>query len=288
MKISEAFDLYKNNYLKVKRYARRTIETHDYAKKDLIRVVGDKKLKYFTLEDVAYWSESLKNKKMDDGSTRPRATNTVRSYLNSLRAVIKYMDLRGEKCIEYQLIPVPKHEDVEIGFLYEEEVQAMIDNAYSLRNKFVISLLYSSGIRLSEFLSLDRDSIKNKSFTVIGKGKKRRLCFIDDRTEKLMKEYLASRNDESPALVVSNLYKDRMTPTNVQLLVKNTALRAGIKRRVTPHMLRHSFATNFTRNNGNIRYLCRMLGHSDINTTMIYTHVVDNDLYKQYHAYHTV
>ena len=164
----------------------------------------------------------------------------------------------------------------------------MIDNAFSLRNKFVISLLYSSGIRLSELLSLNRDSIKNKSFTVIGKGKKRRLCFIDDRTEKLMDEYLKSRDDDSPALIVSNIYKDRMSPTNIQLLIRNSAKRAGIERRVTPHMLRHSFATNFTRNNGNIRYLSRLLGHSDINTTMIYTHVVDNDLYKQYFLYHTI
>ena len=288
MKISEAFDLYKNNYLKVKQYARRTIETHDYAKNDIIRVVGDKKLKYFTLEDVAYWAKSLEKKSLPDGRIMYRAPNTIRFYLKSLRAVIKYMELTGEKCIEYQLIPIPKNEDKEIGFLYEDEVQAMIDNAFSLRNKFIISLLYSSGIRLSELLSLNRDSIRNKSFTVIGKGKKRRLCFIDERTEALMLEYLAARQDDSPALIVSNLYKDRMTPTNIQLLIRNSAKRAGIERRVTPHMLRHSFATNFVRNNGNIRYLCRILGHSDINTTMIYTHVVDNDLYDQYHQFHTI
>lgn len=288
MKISEAFDLYKNNYLVVKRYARRTIETHDYAKQNLIDTIGDKKLKNLSLEDIAFWAKEMEIKKLPDGNTKKRAINTIRSYINSLRAVIKYMDLTGHKCLEYQLIPVPKHEDKEIGFLYEDEVQAMIDNAFSLRNKFVISLLYSSGIRLSELLSLNRDSIKNRSFTVIGKGKKRRLCFIDDRTEKLMNKYLESRTDDSPALIVSNIYKDRMSPTNIQLLIRNSAKRAGIKRRVTPHMLRHSFATNFTRNNGNIRYLSRLLGHSDINTTMIYTHIVDNDLYKQYYEFHTI
>lgn len=288
MKISEAFDLYKNNYLLPRNYSRRTVESHDYAKLDIIRVVGDKRLKDFTLEDVGVWSVELRTRTLPDGKRKDRAINTIRFYMNRLRAVIKYMCLIGEKCIDYQLIPVPKHEDVEVGFLYEDEVEAMIENAFSVRNKFVISLLYSSGIRLSELLSLDRNSIKNRSFTVIGKGKKSRLCFIDERTEKLMDDYMETRDDDSPALIVSNLYKDRMTPTNIQLLIRNSGERAGIKRRVTPHMLRHSFATNFARNNGNMRYLCRLLGHSDINTTMIYAHVVDNDLQKQYDLYHTI
>lgn len=288
MRISEAFDLYKNNFLIAKHYSRRVIESHDYAKSDLVSNIGDKKLSKFTLEDVGSWARELHTRTLPDGSTKPRATNTVRSYMNRLRATIKYMDLIGEKCIDYQLIPVPKHEDVEIGFLYEDEVQAMIDNAFSLRNQFVISLLYSSGIRLSEFLSLNRDSIRDRTFNVIGKGGKNRLCFIDERTEKLMTKYLKTRKDDCEALVVSNVYKKRMTPTNVQLLIRNSAKRAGIERRVTPHMLRHSFATNFIRNNGNMRYLSRMLGHSDINTTMIYTHVVDNDLFKQYDKFHSI
>lgn len=163
----------------------------------------------------------------------------------------------------------------------------MIANSYSLRNAFVISLLYSSGIRLSEMLQLNRGQIVDQQFTVIGKGSKARLCFIDDRTQALMDEYLATRKDNSEALIVSAQNKQRMTPTNVQLLIKNSAERAGIKQRVTPHTLRHSFATNFLKNNGNMRYLSTMLGHSSLDTTMIYTHVVDNDLREQYKKYHT-
>lgn len=288
MKISEAFDLYKNNFLLIKHYSRRVIETHDYIKRDLVDKVGNKKLKDFGMSDISEWVETLKIVELPNGVKKRRSVNTIRSYMNRLRAVIKYMWLIGEKCMDYQLVPVPKQEDIEVGFLYEEEVQSMIDNAFSLRNKFIISLLYSSGIRLSELLSLDRGSIKNRTFTVIGKGRKRRVCFIDERTEHLMRDYLATRIDNSDALIVSNLYKERMTPTNIQLLIRNSAKRAGITRRVTPHMLRHSFATNFLRNNGNMRYLSRMLGHANINTTMIYTHVVDNDLYSQYENFHTV
>lgn len=84
------------------------------------------------------------------------------------------------------------------------------------------------------------------------------------------------------------LNKKRMTPTNVQMLVKNAAKAAGIHKHVTPHVLRHSFATNFIGNDGNIRYLSTMLGHASVATTMIYTHVVDNDLERQYKKYHTI
>ena len=79
-----------------------------------------------------------------------------------------------------------------------------------------------------------------------------------------------------------------MTPTNVQLLIKNTAIRAGITKKVTPHILRHSFATNFLQNNGNIRYLSSLLGHASVSTTTVYTHVVDNDLEAQYRRFHTI
>lgn len=78
-----------------------------------------------------------------------------------------------------------------------------------------------------------------------------------------------------------------MSATNVQLLIKNSAERAGIDKKVTPHTMRHSYATNFLKNNGNIRYLSDMLGHSNLNTTKVYTHVVDYDLEKQYKKYHT-
>jgi site-specific recombinase XerD len=137
-------------------------------------------------------------------------------------------------------------------------------------------------------IQLNRNSIVDRKFTVVGKGKKARLCFIDERTEHLMGQYLKTRKDNSEALIVSAVNKARMTPTNVQLLIKNSAIRAGIDKRVTPHTLRHSFATNFLKNNGNMRYLSTMLGHASLDTTMMYAHVVDNDLQAQYEKYHTI
>lgn len=224
---------------------------------------------------------------LPNGQKVKRAANSLRCDILRLRAMLKYMGLIGEKCLDYELIPVPKREDVQRTFLREEEVAELIESAYSLRNRFIISLLYSSGIRLSEFLSLDRNSIQNRSFTVVGKGKKLRLCFIDERTEELMNEYLATRHDNCPALVVSNLYKQRMTASTVQLIIRNTAKRAGMDKQITPHVFRHSFATNFIANNGGVKPLSELLGHKSLDTTSIYTHLINNELAKQYEQFHT-
>lgn len=279
MKISEAFDLYKNNYMFYKSHSRRVLENHEYVKDRIVKIVGDKEIGELTLEEVQHWASEI---------LIGRAWNTVRNDVVRLRAVLKYIRTLGVKCVDPELIPVPKREEVTRDFLTSDEVESMIENACNIRSKFVISLLYSSGIRLSEFLSLNRDSIQDKKFQVVGKGQKTRLCFTDDRTIELMYDYLATRNDQSEALVVSRVQKERMTPTNVQMLVKNAARMAGIKKHVTPHVLRHSFATNFIHNNGNIRYLSTMLGHRSVATTMVYTHVVDNDLEKQYREFHTI
>lgn len=103
-----------------------------------------------------------------------------------------------------------------------------------------------------------------------------------------MEQYLATREDHESALVVSYESKHRMTATNIQLLIRNSAKRAGIKDKVTPHTLRHSFATNFLQNNGNMRYLADLLGHASLETTQMYAHVVNNDLQSAYEKYHTI
>lgn len=279
MLISEAFDLYRDDYIRVKNQSVRTEECHDGCKRLLLQFMPDKPINELTLLDIRRWHEYL---------ARGRRPNSIRVYIIRLRAVIGYLNIRGIECIDVRLIPVPEREATVPVYLTEAEVDAMIDNAYNLRNAFVISLLYSSGIRLSELISLNRGQIVDRRFTVIGKGRKPRLCFIDERTERLMDEYLKTRTDHSDALIVSFENKARMTNTNVQLLVRNSAARAGITKKVTPHTLRHSFATNFLRNNGNMRYLSAMLGHASMDTTMMYAHVVDYDLQKQYEKYHTI
>lgn len=278
MLISNAFDSYKKNYMAVRHQSIRILETHEVCKRQLVQFLGDKDMAEITIDDVARWEKWL---------NKSRCLNTVRNYITRLRVVADYMALLGIPSIKAALIPIPRREATVPAFLTPSEVEAMIACSYSLRNAFTISLLYSSGIRLSELIQLNRGQIVDRQFTVIGKGNKPRLCFIDERTEHLMGHYLRTREDRADALIISAQNKARMTPTNVQLLIRNSAMRAGITKKVTPHTLRHSFATNFLRNNGNMRYLSAMLGHASLDTTMMYAHVVDNDLKEQYKKYHT-
>ena len=279
MLISKAFDIYRDDYIRPKNQSIRTEEIHETCKKLILQYLPNKPVENLTLQDIQYWRNEISKK---------RAVNSVRVYVIRLRAVIGYLNIRGIKCLDVRLIPVPKREATVPVYLTEAEVDAMIACAYNVRNAFIISLLYSSGIRLSELISLNRGQIVDRHFTVIGKGRKPRLCFIDERTQHLMDIYLESRRDHSDALVVSIENKRRMTATNIQLLVRNSAARAGIIKKVTPHTLRHSFATNFLKNNGNMRYLAAMLGHASMDTTMMYAHVVDADLQRQYDKYHTI
>ena len=279
MKISEAFDLYKNNYILVRGQSRRTLENNDFVKRSLVACIGDRHIRFLSLDDIAKWVAVI---------SVDRKPNSVRLYVVRVRVVLKYARTLGYKTINPELIPVPKREDTRRTFLTPSEVSMMIDCAFDIRNKFIISILYSSGIRVSELCSLRKDAIVDRQFMVVGKGKKARLCFIDERTEQLMTEYLKTRKDRNDKLIVSHLYRAGVTKGTIELVVKNTAHRAGIDKQVTPHILRHSFATNFIRNNGSIKYLSVMLGHSSMDTTSIYTHVVDNDLKNQYNKFHSV
>lgn len=279
MLISEAFDTYKYDFIQMKGQSARTEETHEFVKSHLVKFIGDFSIEELSLSDIRKWFNEL-------GKTRSK--NTVRGYVIKLRNVLQYCKRLGYKVIDANLVVVPKRQESIPTFLNEDEVAAMIDCAYNIRAKFVISLLYSSGIRLEEMIDLNRGQIYQRKFTLKGKGGKVRLCFIDERTEHLMQEYLKTREDKCNALVVSLQNKERMTRTNVELLVKNAARRAGITKHVTPHTLRHSYATNFLRNDGNIAYLSRMMGHKSVDTTMMYAHLVDNDLEEQYKKYHSI
>ena len=279
MLISEAFDSYRDNYIVAKNQSKRTAEIHEACKRLFLLSVPDMDVECLTLAHIRQFRDDI---------SHGRRANSIRVYVIRLRAVISYLNVLDEPCIKAELIPVPQREATVPVYLTEQEVERMIESAYNLRNAFIIALLYSSGIRLSELISLNRGQIVDRRFTVIGKGRKPRLCFIDARTEELMNQYLETRQDRSDALVVSFEHKERMTATNVQLLVRNSAVRAHIAKKVTPHTLRHSFATNFLRNNGNMRYLSAMLGHASLDTTMMYAHVVDQDLQRQYEKYHTI
>lgn len=279
MKISEAFNLYLNDYILCKNQSVSIQRTHDFAKRTLIAITEDKEIESLTLEDVNCWRTKI---------SKNKGPNTARGYIIRLRLVLNYISIRNIKCLDYRLIPLPKLFKNSPAFLQSEEIDTLISHAERARDKFIISLLYSSGIRISELISLDRGQIQQNRFTVIGKGQKPRLCFIDERTECLMDEYLATRHDNgAPLIVPLRGTPRRLSCANVEFIVRQITAKAGIHNHVTPHTLRHSFATNFLQNNGNMRYLADLLGHTSLNTTQMYAHVVNNDLQNAYEKYHT-
>lgn len=280
MKISEAYRRYVTEYLEIKGVDLNQITHYKASAKLWVEIVGDKELDAVNMADIAKFTAGLKTYGCH------RTTNTVAYYIKELRVVLRYWRIRGETVIDSEIIPIPKREPNIPSFLSKEEVNEMIRDSRSIRTKFVISLLYSSGLRVSELKSLNRDIEQADQFTVIGKGKKPRICFIDARTRHYMEKYLSSREDGSVALLVT-AQGQRCSVSTIQLIVRNAARRAGITKKVTPHTLRHSFATNFIQNDGNIRHLATMMGHNSIQTTACYTHLVNNDLFREYQRFHS-
>ncbi|MGB0925259.1 MAG: tyrosine-type recombinase/integrase [Minisyncoccia bacterium] len=158
-------------------------------------------------------------------------------------------------------------------------------------------MLFSTGLRVSELCSLNRDlDISKDEFTIRGKGEKLRIVFLSSDAKKTVKKYMDSRTDMDEALFIQQgprvvkLQEQnvslRLTPRSVERIVKQIAIEAGISKRVTPHTIRHSFATDLLRNGADIRSVQMMLGHSNITTTQIYTHVTDTqlrDVHKKFH-----
>lgn len=279
MLISVAFQRYCEDVIHFTNQSKCTEESHNTTLKLLLVFFGDVAIEGLTFEMIRLW-------KLELGKTQ--SPNTVRGYIIKLRVVLKYCERIGLSVINTDLIPVPKREETVPKFITPEEVTQLINATRRTRSKAIISLLYSSGIRISELCKLDRGAIYNHSFTVMGKGNKPRLCFLDERTEALLEQYLATREDNHPALFLSTQSERRMTPTNIQLIFKSACKNAGINKKITPHTMRHSFATNLLQNNTNMRYVQEMLGHSSLQTTQMYSHVVNEDLRAVFKEKHTI
>ena len=276
MLLSEASHQYRNDVIIFGNQSKKTEENHLVTMNNLIAYQGDIDIRNLTFDRVRDWKLDL-----DKG----RSAETVRNYIIKLRVVLAYLQKRGIACLDPDSIPVPKRKDKVPQFLHKDQIAYIIDQTGSIRARAIVSLLYASGIRSSELCSLNKEDIHDDSFTVVGKGGKARLCFIDDRANLYLKMYLSTRDDHNPALFVAST-KRRITNSNVQEIFRNLQKKTGIP--IHAHTLRHSFATNLLKNNANMRYVQVLLGHSSLETTQMYTHVVDEDLRKIYSDTHTI
>lgn len=277
MKLSEAFRFYIDCYVNIKHLSSSTVEHLNTTLRDLVNMYGDIELEELDLDKIQRWVSYR---------MRINGINSVGAYVGQLRKVLSYCSLRGHECTDYRLIPFPKTKRIIPEFLTEDDVKKMIDSTNKVLWKSIVSMMYSSGCRVSELINLNRGDIIGRRFTVNGKGGKIRICFIDEQTRELLDEYLESREDNNNALFI-NEAGARVNRQNIDIQLKRLAKKADIHKNVHPHTMRHSFATNFLENNGNLRYLQTLLGHSSLSTTAVYTHVIDNDLQKIYDRFHT-
>jgi integrase/recombinase XerD len=216
-----------------------------------------------------------------------RDKNVSQNYIYLVTVVVKkFFEFGGIHILKEIKTPkrtksLPKH-------LNEQEVQNLI-NAFdkksedklskcaetiNLRNKVILALLYSSGLRVSELVYLHTDNVdlRERTIRIRGKGEKDRIVLFDEETKILIEGYIEKKSDDSPFLFI-NRSGNHLTPRYIQMMIKDHAKAAGIKKRVTPHILRHSFATHLLKNGVDIRAIQQLLGHANLSTTQIYTSV---------------
>jgi len=230
-----------------------------------------------------------------NGDTMKRKTQNY--YLIALRAFLKYLRKHGIKTLEPEAIELAKVPDRDLDLISSAELERLMrapegSDIKALRDKALLELLFSTGMRVSELTALDRDSIdlSKDEFSVRGKGEKVRVVFLSNTAKDAVKRYLDKRSDTDEAMF-ARIGKDtgvslRLTPRSVERLVKRYAVKAGITKKVTPHVIRHSFATDLLENGADIRSVQALLGHANIATTQVYTHVTDKHLREVHKSFH--
>ncbi len=233
-----------------------------------------------------------------DGRRETIKKKTQNYYLIALRSFLKYLRKRGVESYAPERIELAKVSERTIDLVTTPDLHRLLSapdtsTLKGLRDKAILELFFSTGLRLSELCSLSRDiDLGREEISVRGKGEKVRVVFISDDAKNAIIEYLKKRKDMDDALFVQESKRARedgsirLTPRSVERMVKYYAAKAGIMDKVTPHILRHSFATDLLYNGADIRSVQMMLGHSSISTTQIYTHITDNELRNVHKKFH--
>jgi len=229
-------------------------------------------------------------------------TNTRNYHLIALRMFLKYLAKEDIKSFSPDKIELARQQPRQVDFLEKEELKKMIyapnlikeSEITKLRDIAILELLFSTGLRVSELANLKKESINlhKDEFSIRGKGGKIRVVFLSDTAKEALIKYLEKRTDVSDALFVRTDIDPKknelgnLTPRSIQRIVKKYAKIAGITKRVTPHTLRHSFATDLLYQGADIRSVQEMLGHSSISTTQVYTHITNKRLKEIYDKFH--
>ncbi len=280
--------------------SQKTIMNYHHYLMRLVEFSGDLTVDKITTETVRKWRLWLNRLHTDENKT---ISSTTQNYhLIALRSFLKFCSKREIASLPPEKIELARVKRKQVTFLSPEELEALfaqpdIQAPIGLRDRTILELLFSGGLRVSELVSLDAAhvSVKRREFSVRGKGQKDRPIFMSPAAAQWIELYQSKRTDSSPALFIrygGTKEQDtsgdflRLTPRSIQRIVSRYAKLAGITKKVSPHTLRHSFATDLLMNGADIRSVQTMLGHSDISTTQIYTHVTDPHLKEVHQKFH--
>lgn len=251
-----------------------------------------------TTSDIT--EERIREFRIDLASSKPPIKKITQSYyIIVLRNFLKYLAKRDYKVVSPDKIELPKIPQRQIQTIDNNDLQRLLaspkgNDLRVLRDRAILETLFATGMRVSELASLDRYmNFERGELTIRGKGEKLRVVFLSDEAKKAIKNYLEKRFDAEPALFVSFTKSHnpqvigRLTTRSIERIITYYAKAAGIPKRVTPHTLRHQFGTDLLINGADLRSIQELMGHSNISTTQIYTHVSNKELREVHNTFHS-
>lgn len=266
-----------------------------------IKTIPDKTLDKIDLSDIRRYRVFLSNKTDEKGAGLARVTQNY--YIIVLRSFLRFLIKNDYKTLEPSKIDLPKTESRSVKFLERNMVERLVtapdtSKEEGIRDRAIMELLFSTGLRVSELVSLNHDQINldRREFGIIGKGRRSRIVFVSDSAENWIQRYFNVRKDNFKPLFIrysgrvneeNNGEKMRLTARSVERIVKKYVRAARIPVDATVHTLRHSFATDLLHNGADIRSVQEMLGHKNIATTQIYTHITNKQLREVHKSFHS-
>lgn len=279
----------------------KTVESYDrYLTRffDYAGITSPKKITDKSVREYRLWLNRQPGLPTEGNELQTLSKKTQNYHLIALRAFLKYLHKCNIESMSPERIELAKVSERDLDLISLAELERLLaaprgNDLKALRDAAILELFFSTGLRVSELCSLNNDiDLSKDEFSVRGKGGKVRVVFLSERAKEVLKFYLAKRADMDNALFVQ-LGKNkegaeslRLTPRSIERMVKHYAIKAGISKKVTPHVIRHSFATDLLQNGADLRAVQVMLGHANIATTQIYTHVTDKHLREVHRAFH--
>lgn len=252
----------------------KTVENYDRYLSKFINFSGISISKEITEESVRKYRLYLNRENL--------SKKTQNYYVIALRSFLKFLSKNNIESLDAEKLELAKLPERELDLISTEELERLLSTPKSPCDKAILETLFSSGLRISELCSLKRDSvnIEKGEFSVRGKGGKIRVVFLSPRAQNAIKNYLRADTENVTEILFS------VNPRFVQRMIHRYAIKAGIAKKVTPHVLRHCFATDLLQNGADLRSVQALLGHANISTTQIYTHFTDRQLREVHRQFH--